>query len=242
MVVISTIAILVALLLPNISLSRRQARLVICLANLDQLHTAQIADSDDRGGRTKRITHALGNYWHHALGKNLGDPTYAANPNQSQWKRSPMSVLTCPETQRDPLGGFGTVEHVWSWGGGGQGGYGANLWLFPMYTEYDNDWRFPRGDFYPSLNQVGRPSDVPLFGDSNWVGSWPDDTDTVPPSLYSGYAVHEVGYFMGRFSIDRHNKGIQMAFVDGSARRADLEQLWQLQWHRSFVSTVKTVP
>ncbi|MEX2213559.1 MAG: prepilin-type N-terminal cleavage/methylation domain-containing protein [Phycisphaeraceae bacterium] len=242
LLVISLIALLIALLLPALQKSKSSARAAVCLVNLRQLHTAQQLYADEYFGKVKPLSHALGGYWHHALARYLGDSNYHLNPNQGQWKQEPLKVFACPEALNDPVGGFGTADRVWHWGGGGQGGYGANLWLFTRYNEYDFDFRFPRKHFFSSFMDVDRTSSVPLFGDSNWVGSWPDSVDTVPPSLHLGWAVHEIGYFMGRFSITRHDRSVQLVFVDSSARRVPLAELWQQRWHRGFAPVEKTVP
>jgi prepilin-type processing-associated H-X9-DG protein len=37
--------------------------------------------------------------------------------------------------------------------------------------------------------------------------------------------------------MDRHNRNINAAFVDGSARAVKLNTVWDLQWHRQFRRT-----
>ena len=44
---------------------------------------------------------------------------------------------------------------------------------------------------------------------------------------------HQQGYFMGRFAISRHRNGINLAFVDGHARRSLVKGLWTQNWHQS---------
>lgn len=240
LVVISVITLLISLLLPALQKSRKTARASICLSNLRQLQIAQIAYADDFEGNVKNLSASAGEYWHHALGKYLGAPEYKANPNLAHWKQGPMSVLNCPEVTQNAKGGFGGATIPWRYQG--EGSYGANLWVFPRYVQYDNDWRFPRGHFYSKLEAVDRPSHVPIYGDSNWIGSWPDSVDTVPPSLFWGYAVHEIGYFMGRYTIDRHDHTMQMVYVDSSARRISISELWQQHWHRDYQPVEMAVP
>ena len=79
------------------------------------------------------------------------------------------------------------------------------------------------------------PEEAPLLGDSNWVGSWPFDEDLMPDNLSNGFQnIHDVGFFMGRFCIDRHNGAINIAFKDTSVRKVPLDELWSLRWHRHF--------
>ncbi len=250
LVVVSLITLLIGMLLPGLGKSRKAARAIECLSNQRQLQQAQINYSDSNAGRTKNLSHGFGNYWHHSLASYLGDDKYRTNSNLGQWRFAPMSVLACPEARQDPVSAPGNIDHLWSWGGGGQGAYGANLWMYPKYAEYDADFRFPDGDFFASFHDVPSPSATPLYGDSNWVGGWPDDVDFPPPNpatgpppnLYTGLFVHEIGYFMGRWTIDRHDSGINVVLVDGSARKVTLEGLWQLRWHKSFQPRVVTVP
>ena len=34
--------------------------------------------------------------------------------------------------------------------------------------------------------------------------------------------------------VDRHNRGVNVAFMDGSSRKVFLTDLWRLKWHRDF--------
>jgi hypothetical protein len=240
LLVISIITLLIALLLPSLGRSRREAHGSHCLANLHQLHGAQVTYCADNAGRTKWLAHSNYSYWHHSLAAYLGDPTYKLNPDLGQWKTT-MKVLTCPLAVREPVAAFGSADIVWNWGGGGQGSYGANLWLFPHYVEYDNDFRFPDTSFYSRL--IHADATTPLYGDSNWIGSWPLEDDHVPQSLYWGSpAIHEIGFFMGRFVVDRHDRSVQLVFADGGAQRVRLGDLWQLQWSRGFQPRQVLIP
>jgi len=42
---------------------------------------------------------------------------------------------------------------------------------------------------------------------------------------------------MYHFVINRHNGGINILFMDWSARKAGLKELWTLKWHREFDTT-----
>ena len=39
---------------------------------------------------------------------------------------------------------------------------------------------------------------------------------------------------MSRFCLDRHNENINMLFMDLTARKVGLKELWTLKWHRQF--------
>jgi prepilin-type N-terminal cleavage/methylation domain-containing protein/prepilin-type processing-associated H-X9-DG protein len=239
LVVVSIIVLLIALLMPALSRSRLAARGVACLSQTRQLQNAVTAYYTDHRAMM-HLRHQRGLYWHFGLAPYLGDRDYDSDPNGKL--DSSMAMLRCPSIAEPPVGSAGSVTRPWRWGPGGEGAYGANLWLFPHYAEYDNDTRFPREDFFGNYASVDRPNQVPVLIDSNWVGGWPDDVGLVPPDLHNGLFKHEIGYFMGRFCIDRHEGAVNASFADGSARRVALADLWQLHWHRHFVPTAVSVP
>ena len=116
-----------------------------------------------------------------------------------------------------------------------EGSYGMNLWL-DNQGEYVGD--FPKDRYYPDLTAA--PSGVPVYGDSVWVGSWPEAQDQVPVDFKgAGYGggnfPHSRGQFMGRFAIDRHAGGINLGFADGHASRVRVKELWAVEWHKDLV-------
>ena len=107
-----------------------------------------------------------------------------------------------------------------------------NLWLDNQGV-YLKD--FPSTQYYSQFSTA--PADVPAYGDSVWVGSWPDGGDQMPPDLKgggygNGSFPHAKGKFMGRFALERHGDGINLSFVDGHAQRVSVPGLWMLNWHR----------
>ena len=61
--------------------------------------------------------------------------------------------------------------------------------------------------------------------------AWPLESDTPHPSLY----YHDYGYnMMSRFCIARHNKAINVGFLDGHVTTVPLRQLWTLMWHQNW--------
>ncbi len=86
-----------------------------------------------------------------------------------------------------------------------------------------------------------------MIGDCVWFGSHPLSLDdksrgeysgAVPPSedLFERMNPESADwrYHMGRFCINRHSRGINMTFMDGSTRKVILNDLWSLKWHRGY--------
>ncbi len=55
---------------------------------------------------------------------------------------------------------------------------------------------------------------------------WATDQD---PVSFGGW-----NYDMARVCIDRHSRGVNLVFMDGSARKIILSKLWSLKWHKEF--------
>ena len=49
---------------------------------------------------------------------------------------------------------------------------------------------------------------------------------------YKGGDSDDLG--MRRYMIDRHNKAINMVYVDGHAEKVKLEDLWMQRWNKGF--------
>src|SRR5437764_702722 len=61
-----------------------------------------------------------------------------------------------------------------------------------------------------------------------WKNGWPKSDDPVP----TNFTYHPYGdSMMGRFCIARHDRAINICFVDGHCATVRLADLWRLQWH-----------
>jgi len=234
LVVIAIIAILLAILMPALNYVRKQARSSACQSNLRQMCLAMSLYALDHDDRTMPFSHQPGEYWFHQLAPYLSERAYKNNPEEHI--EGMMRVAFCPVTKRQDRSEdsyYGSAYRSWRFMGG-EGSYGLNLWLLPDDPIYAP--AFPAENFYKKYSDAH--SAVPLLGDSVWVGSWPFSGDTVPDDItgetgYPGYP-HNEGFFMGRFCVDRHNKAINIGFVDSRAERVSLEELWILKWHQRF--------
>lgn len=64
------------------------------------------------------------------------------------------------------------------------------------------------------------------------------DAEKVPPSEDFYESMNPLsptwGWDMARVCINRHQKTINMTFMDGSTRPVKLRGLWNLKWHKDF--------
>ena len=82
-------------------------------------------------------------------------------------------------------------------------------------------------------------SDIPVFGDSVWIGAYPVETDF--SGSWNGYGdpvavqgLTETDDGVNRFYIDRHNKGINMSFADAHVEKVKLDECWKFKWNATY--------
>ena len=237
LVVIAIIAILAGMLLPALSRAKVQAKTTLCLNNLRQMSLGTRFYAEDYKDHVPPVINSVGEYWFNEIAPYLGDEAYKKKP--AEHLSGVMQVMFCPATKRPKLkpalddSWWGTATKTWR-ALEAEGSYGMNLWL-DNQGQYLTD--FPRDKYYPQFSTA--PADVPAYGDSVWVGSWPEGGDRPPVDLKgAGYGggnfPHAHGFFIGRFAIDRHRGGINVGFVDGHSAKVSVKGLWTLDWHQDF--------
>ena len=242
LVVIAVIALLLSVITPALRKAKDFAKAMVCSSNIRQMSLGFILYAEDNNGKTMRFVHTPGRYWIHEIAPYLGDD-YLQTDTVSG-KKSVMKVALCPKTRprTDLSGGYqpGTRTEPWGWMNT-SGSYGLNLWLLlPSPNGNDGyvggsfgDDVLKRDNFFTFLADASG-GNTPIMGDSIWVGSWPYSDDLPPTDLETGGTTHARGYFMQRFCIDRHGKGIRVGYVDGHVKEVDLEDLWLLTWHKRY--------
>jgi prepilin-type N-terminal cleavage/methylation domain-containing protein len=233
LVVVAIIALLVAILLPQLTRARRRAQNVVCQANLNQwgkiwaMYCQTNQDSFNDG-------EVDGAGWHRGEWITVLRSQYYTK----------MEILRCPlatkrrvggdewggpfNTYYMPVGGSGTH------GGGEEPSYGMNDWVsnpLPGVTKIQgrptaNNWRRSSAAKYPDR--------VPVFADCMWRGGGPFESGEKgdPPATDGAWS--GAGAEIEHFCINRHERYINSLFMDWSVRRVGLKELWKLKWHRNF--------
>lgn len=235
LVVISIIALLLAVLMPALSKARKQGKIIICKTNMRQLNMAMRLYAEDNKDKTPYYSFADGEYWFAKISKYQAakkEANHAVNLKTGYCPEA--TILNESATHAVP---YGKRDRAWLWRDGTTGSFGINMWLCP-----DGDWSPPKekttdptpigkiDDYYTKFGVI--KGDVPVFCDSIWVGQWPKDTDLPPQSLDGESS--DLKYGMSRIYIDRHSMAIDIAFADLSTKRVQIKDLWQYKWHRNF--------
>jgi len=234
LVVIAIIALLMSILMPALNGARKQARSSACKMNLHQwsLIWSVYCEDNDRKFPIASGSGWLRGTWILAL--------------RQQWQTK-SDILRCPSAKLRPPNStvtHGDSLHSYIMGGTSpeQCSYGFNCWLYdvkPGQTQIQSRptaWNW----ITPDVRGADR---VPVFGDSAWRGGGPycgitgaprKEKGGKPPPFedqWNGYA-----WEMAHFCIDRHNESINMLFMDWSARKVGLKQLWTLKWSKEFIT------
>lgn len=233
LVVIAIIALLMSILMPSLQRVKQQAKTIACRAKLKQWTVYFTLYTNDYDG-------------HFQAGVGSGHTYHWMNALRSYYHND-HNIRLCPTAMKPlidengELSGRFNVFSAWGrfWGegydeAGEYGSYGINGWVedpppeyVTVYQNFEtvNNWRTPN---------VSLAGYVPLFMDALRFNVFPRHIDTPPPIEDMAWASME---HMRRICIDRHDGGINMAFLDWSVRKAGLKELWTFNWHRAYDTT-----
>jgi len=229
LVVIAIIAVLMSILMPALNKAKRQAKAIMCLSNLHQWCVAVSMYADDHDGSFLSGTSGITGGW---AWMEVLRPYYKDD-----------KLHLCPEATK-VLNNYdyaaGGTFHAWNPGTVENplyGSYGLNGWLSnPGQGESEvfgrpavDNWRFV---------YVKEAPYVPMILDCGIWDSWPRRTDEPPPYEYHAVVHGVLNDEIRRFCMNRHTGAVNGAFLDFSARKVPLKELWDLWWHRNYDMTI----
>lgn len=244
LVVISIIAILLAVLLPALNKAREQGRTVICKSNVKQWGMMLMMYANANNGHFMRgftsNANGDGGMWMLRLRQ------YYSNSDKVRLcsKASAKFCSTTPNGESGPFTAWGVYGegYVKSWNGAGWsngvpdwgekglfGSFGINNWI---HDPLDSDIQNPatnRNKYWRTIN-AKTPSLVPAFGDSVWEGTNVLVSD-MPPAV-PGKSSNREG--MWNYCIPRHGTNVDWVFLDLAVRKIPITQLWNQKWSTDF--------
>jgi prepilin-type N-terminal cleavage/methylation domain-containing protein len=247
LVVIGIIGMLIAILLPTLSAAQRAAQASTCMANLRGWSQAvALYTTENRG----RYWIDYGNYPPPGSGQGTWMRTLAT------YYRNLDRFRSCPAAT-EPTGTYGgTTLSAWGpiaasagflFDPKDYGSYGINHWIneLPRSGLFVTGWRGrPDLQWRRLGGHGGKSSESPVFGDCEWYGGSPFDlasgsnagrVPSVENALYKRtYGNQMWQYDLARFAMNRHGRGIHIAFEDGSVRHVTKPDLWKLNWYKGF--------
>jgi prepilin-type N-terminal cleavage/methylation domain-containing protein/prepilin-type processing-associated H-X9-DG protein len=222
LMVLAIISLLVAILLPSLSLVRARARLLGCGANLRSLATAWIAYVQDHDGRFYQGPNANVNYggW-----KGIEDQGHWPRP-LNPWvglsgpdgvNERTAKVFRCP-ADRGGIPGYYVLQKAYRVNGTS---YQTNLFLIGQntfkwpFSERTAELDMAIAQKLPTLNisQVANHSLLVLIGDYGWVSQW-DPTPLPDPNWkeqlewHGRTDCHDVAFLDGHVEYREIRKGL----------------------------------
>ncbi len=240
LVVIAIIALLLAILLPALQAAKKQSGAVICQSKLRQWGLGFAAYTSEHNG--------LLPYWAYGR-KDAGLPDFPTGvPKMNNWFASIQAywpdcneLLLCPLATRyiqTPEAGpssLGATYLAWYEPSHGHGeaisSYGLNgsIAFVELRGEprYDSGWR---------SCLVKGTDRVPVIMDcrANVVGVISPKGNPPPGEDVPGPFVPHYEKCMWPLVINRHSGGINGLFMDWSARKVGLKELWTLKWQKDY--------
>jgi prepilin-type N-terminal cleavage/methylation domain-containing protein/prepilin-type processing-associated H-X9-DG protein len=237
LVVIAIIALLMSILMPALANARKQAQGVMCLSRLHSWGVGFQMFTDDRDGYFMKNNGTKDEDFLRCMEPYIG--------SQSGGATEAGEMFFCPSAKKNlnvgngwfigttfsAWGPFPVTEGTW-WDTGAEGSYGKNDWC--SNPPGDNYWGFVTKYAWRTPNVSGRDN-VPVLLDCLYSDGFPMDYDAPPPApdVSDTWAENP----MQLFCIDRHNGGVNGLFMDWSARKIGLKELWRLKWHNQFDTT-----
>jgi len=223
LVVIAIIAVLMAVLMPALQRVKKQAAAVVCLSNLNQWGKIWYMYTDDNDGKFPIAVEL----WREAVDDIHNDKG--------------KKITLCPRAKKLYTDGgempFGAWERTWDGGDSSNKGrpfassYGINQYLYNATVLRGG--RDP-DEIWGSIN-VKHPHQIPGFGDCAINGATPNHDDQPPmEDGQAGLWGASTGHEMRRFCMNRHEGNMNMMFLDWSARKVGLKELWTLKFHRKW--------
>ena len=226
--------ICIVFLLMNIgaigSAGRKRAKEIVCLSNLNKWGKVFEIYTNNNDGKFNTRTNDSGRWY----------DTICNYQNYESMGLCPMAKTLASPNAEWGYDWWGSTFLAWgkvpTWDAGGgrtvgvYGSYGVNGYIYVPGS--DRIYSFNRMENFWGTPNVEGASNVPMLLDCYFWCGWPDYTDT-PPS-YDGERYKGDDNSMNRYCLNRHDGSINCVFMDFSARKVGLKELWTLKWHRTY--------
>lgn len=255
LVVIAIIALLLSILMPSLNKVKRQAQSVVCRSNIRQLNVGfatYAMENKDKGFSYPNTSSgsAFSEPWYRIIHEYIGDHKEF---NSGQYSEDNFGVLFCPTAKKvapeflpwsSGNGSHrGKAYNAWKQFSGAEGSYGYNFWLYTgpyakkVLTGEGYDIFVP----YFLGKTINASSRVVTFADCAFSGFMVLGAEADAMADYNTGKINTLDPIaspndwsgLRRLCMDRHNKAVNMGFIDGSVETIDLDKIF-LQKYSKF--------
>ena len=247
LVVVSIVALLIALLLPALAKAKGLANSVTCESNLRQLAYAYTEYTQSSAAQRAGPVFTGGPFFLSLAREFSSNSSLPENNVSFAIPSSELKILICPSAPTasfSPYGGYGTAKSSWILPMSQPklrsivSSYGFNGWMYnwedsppaPKADIVDGGFGYPQKFWNSSQSTAG--AQTPLFSDDIWFTGWVGATNQPPANVEAPWPWTPSD--MANLCINRHQGGINVVFVDGHVQHVALGDLWELEWHPDF--------
>ena len=234
LVVIAIIALLLSIIMPALSKVKKQAMRVVCMSNLSQWGLVFTLYTEDHDG------HFFAGFYDYTDPNN----TAHASNNSDLWPYALESYYQLPQLMVCPSSPFITpnihdASHIEKADGNLSGGYGLNGWMGDTPEEVLQTEGHDTTNSWRTMDQYGS-SKIPLMADALWHTGRPESNDLPPEERYNSRyndlddISNDPSNHMRRFTVNRHDKKLNVLFMDGMIKTISPKELWRLKWHKKY--------
>jgi len=239
LVVISILVLLISLLLPALQRARKQARAVVCQANLNRWGTILALYAEDNEGRIPRVS--MNPWW---LFRSSWLPDGDPNKPPVYHNLKTKGIACCPMAVRPSPGRAGSLISSRNWRIRYSSGSTFEAWqIVSPPPRFRGSYGFNNsGNYRIVTSSFGRSRVVETYPVKG-LANIPLILDSGTPSIKHQYSFAQDPPQPGTpssingpraFCINRHNGHINGLFMDWSVRRIGLKELWTLKWHQHY--------
>jgi len=234
LVVIAIIALLLSILMPSLRRVKEQGSSVVCRSNLKQWYLCMnLYESDYDGTFWDGYAPPTVNMWWSAMKVyHEDDNDIRCCPKADKPPELIVNGATVPgpgANKKPPFRAWGEMD-AQQWNIDiDYGSYGCNGWLSnaPSWITADAE------KYWRKMVKITNASEVPFMLDAQWTDNWIKPYHR-PPHTEDEEWVGGDEYQMVRILQNRHGGTENVVFMDGTARKVGLKEMWTFKWYQSF--------
>ena len=243
LVVIAIVALLLAILVPVLSVARKQVQATVCMAALKHwglCYQLYAADYDSK------LPFFMSGTVNSTYMETLRP--YYSDTDKMRTCPAATKVLTGNPTGLQAQRYFGYTRNAWQvdvakaawmadtdWG---IGSFGENSWIRDVLEQDGSQSSSYLGKTWLTIN-AGKIKGAPFIADSRWNNAWPTNSHPIPASTPTEEQMYNIGNWsqIVCYVMRRHKDGVNVCFGDGTVRHVRAEHLWTLRWNREYSRT-----